>query len=106
METVTLGGDTWRQVGEYPRLIAESFRRLLERYGVPAMLRTPFQWVLSSPVIEIETGGYMGMVQMFVPSSMHAEAISILEHEVEMDELEHEIETDETDADSESLPRP
>ena len=105
METVTLGGDTWRQVGEYPRLIAESFRRLLERYGVPAMLRTPFQWVLSSPVIEIETGGYMGMVQMFVPESMYAEAISILEHEIETDELE--IEADETDFDgSQSLSTP
>lgn len=85
-ETVTLGGDTWKQVGEYPRLIAESFRRLLERYGLPSMLRTPFQWVLSSSVIEIETGGYMGMVQVFVPESMYQDAINVLGHET--DELE------------------
>lgn len=81
VETVTLGGDQWRAVGEYPRLIAESFRRLLERYGVPSMVRTPFQWVQSTPVIEIETGGYMGMVQMFVPESMYDEAMHLLERE-------------------------
>jgi hypothetical protein len=79
VETVTLGGDRWQSVGEYPRLIAESFRRLLERYGVPSMIRTPFQWVQSTPVIEIETGGYMGMVQMFVPESMYADAMHVLE---------------------------
>lgn len=82
MKTVTLGGDRWREVGQYPRLIAESFRRLLDRYGVPSMVRTPFQWVLSTPVIEIETGGYMGMVQMFVPESMYDDAMHLLEGEV------------------------
>jgi hypothetical protein len=81
VKTVTLGGDRWRAVGEYPRLIAESFRRLLERYGVPSMVRTPFQWVQSTPVIEIETGGYMGMVQMFVPESMYDDAMHLLEGE-------------------------
>ncbi len=93
VETVTLGGDRWQSVGEYPRLIAESFRRLLERYGVPSMIRTPFQWVQSTPVIEIETGGYMGMVQMFVPESMYDDAMHVLEGQLtdaeahELDEL-------------------
>jgi hypothetical protein len=90
VETVTLGGDRWRSVGEYPRLIAESFRRLLERYGVPSMLRTPFQWVQSTPVIEIETGGYMGMVQMFVPESMYDDAMHVLEGQV-TDAEAHEL---------------
>ncbi len=90
VETVTLGGDRWQSVGEYPRLIAESFRRLLERYGVPSMVRTPFQWVQSTPVIEIETGGYMGMVQMFVPESMYDDAMHVLEGQV-TDAEAHEL---------------
>jgi hypothetical protein len=80
VDTVTLSGDTWRRVAEAPRLIVESWRRLLDRYGVPNMVRTPFQWVVSSPVIEIETGGYMGMVQLYVPEMMLETALEVLEH--------------------------
>lgn len=74
---VTLGGDRWVHVGEFPRLIAESFRRLLDEEGIPSVLRTPFQWVMFSPVIEIETGGYMGSVGLYVLKvhQVHAQRI-------------------------------
>lgn len=73
-QEATYQGDTWVLAGEYPRLIAESFRRLLDERGVVSVIRTPFQWVLASPVIEIETGGYMGSVGLYVPKVQAAEA--------------------------------
>lgn len=76
---VTFQGDTWVLVGEWPRLIAESYRRLLESSGVVSVLRTPFQWVIYTPVIEIETGGYMGSVGLYVPKVQEADARDILE---------------------------
>ncbi len=88
MDTVTLSGDTWRRVAEAPRLIVESWRRLLDRYGVPNMVRTPFQWVVSSPVIEIETGGYMGMVQLYVPEVLYQTALEVLEQAGTLEPLE------------------
>ncbi|WP_425148505.1 hypothetical protein [Deinococcus sp.] len=64
-----------------PRLVAESYRRLLAQRGVVTVIRTPFQWVMSSPVIEIETGGYMGEVGLYVPLVQEPEASRILEGE-------------------------
>lgn len=80
-EEVTFQGDTWVRVAEYPRLIAESFRRLLDEHGVVSVLRTPFQWVLYTPVIEIETGGYQGVVGLYVPKVQETEARRILDGE-------------------------
>jgi hypothetical protein len=78
-ERVTLNGDSWSWVIELPRPIAESIRRMLERYGIPSVLRTPWQWVQATPVIELETGGFMGMVGLFVPEVMRAQALGVLE---------------------------
>jgi hypothetical protein len=79
LERVTLNGDSWLRVIELPRPIAESIRRMLERYGIPSVLRTPWQWVQATPVIELETGGFMGMVGLFVPEVMQAQALRVLE---------------------------
>jgi hypothetical protein len=76
---VLLGGEPWRAVADLPRPIAESYRRALRDAGVPAMLRTPFQWVLETPVIEIETGGYQGMVGLYVPETHLAVAFAVIE---------------------------
>lgn len=76
---VTLQGDRWVLVGEFPRLIAESFRRFLAEQGVVSVLRTPFQWVIYSPVIEIETGGYQGSVGLYVPKVLESRAVELLE---------------------------
>ena len=43
------------------------------------MLRTPCQWVQATPVIELETGGFMGMVGLFVPEIMQVQALRVLE---------------------------
>ena len=79
LERVTLNGDSWSCVIELPRPIAESIRRMLERYGIPSVLRTPWQWVQTTPVIELETGGFMGMVGLFVPEVMQLQALRVLE---------------------------
>jgi hypothetical protein len=79
LERVTLNGDSWSRVIELPRPIAESLRRMLERYGIPSVLRTPWQWVQATPVIELETGGFMGMVGLFVPEIMQLQALRVLE---------------------------
>ncbi len=78
---VTLGGDTWVYIGEHPRLIAESLRRVLDEEGIPSVIRTPFQWVMFTPVIEIETGGYMGSVGLYVLKVHRAHAARILGEE-------------------------
>lgn len=79
LEVVTLQGDPWVRVAEMPRLIAESYRRLLSAQGVVSAVRTPFQWVFVSPVIEIETGGYLGEVGLYVPQVQLQEALRVLE---------------------------
>lgn len=76
---VTYQGDPWVLLLSMPRLVAESYRRLLAAAGVTSVIRTPFQWVMSSPVIEIETGGYMGDVALYVPQVQEREAILVLE---------------------------
>lgn len=73
-KTVTYQGDPWVLLLTLPRIVAESYRRLLGDAGVVTVIRTPFQWVMSSPVIEIETGGYMGSVGLYVPKVQAAEA--------------------------------
>lgn len=78
-DEVTLQGDPWVRVAEMPRLIAESYRRLLAEHGVVSAVRTPFQWVFVSPVIEIETGGYLGGVGLYVPRVQLQEALRVLE---------------------------
>jgi hypothetical protein len=78
-DRVTLNGDGWVHLTELPRPIAESIRRMLSRYGIPSVLRTPWQWVQSTPVIELETGGFMGMVGLYVPEVMQAQALGVLE---------------------------
>lgn len=71
-------GDTWVRVDTLPRLLAEGWRRSLSDGGVVSVVRTPFQWVMGSPVIEIETGGYMGDVGLYVPEVQLAEALAVL----------------------------
>lgn len=78
-DVVTYQGDPWVLLFTMPRIVAESYRRLLAEGGVVTVVRTPFQWVMSSPVIEIETGGYMGDVGLYVPQVQEQEALKMLE---------------------------
>ncbi|CAM3573597.1 hypothetical protein [Deinococcus frigens] len=82
-ERVLYQGDPWVRVETLPRLLAESWRRVLSAGGVVSVVRTPFQWVMVSPVIEIETGGYLGDVGLYVPQVQLAEALELLGFEPE-----------------------
>lgn len=76
-EQVSYQGDPWRRLDTMPRLMAEGWRRSLAEAGVVSVIRTPFQWVMASPVIEIETGGYMGDVALYVPVVQWEEALAV-----------------------------
>lgn len=78
-QLATVGGQAWVPVAELPRPLAESYRRALAAAGVPSLVRTPFQWVHASPVIEIETGGYQGVVGVYVPRALHELALAVVE---------------------------
>ncbi len=77
-DRVLYQGDTWVRVDTLPRLLAEGWRRTLTDSGVVSVVRTPFQWSMGSPVIEIETGGYMGDVGLYVPEVQLTKALEIL----------------------------
>lgn len=77
-DRVRYQGDIWVRLDTLPRLLAEGWRRTLEGGGVVSVVRTPFQWAMGSPVIEIETGGYQGDVGLYVPEVQLAEALALL----------------------------
>lgn len=78
-DRVLYQGDPWVRLDTLPRLLAEGWRRTLAVGGVVSVIRTPFQWVMASPVIEIETGGYLGDVGLYVPEVQLAEALALLD---------------------------
>lgn len=82
-DRVRYQGDTWVRLETLPRLLAEGWRRTLAAGGVVTVIRTPFQWAMASPVIEIETGGYMGDVGLYVPEVQLREALALLQAEPE-----------------------
>ncbi|NTY01048.1 hypothetical protein [Deinococcus sp. JMULE3] len=82
-DRVLYQGDPWVRVETLPRLLAEGWRRTLTEGGVVSVVRTPFQWSMGSPVIEIETGGYMGDVGLYVPEVQLPEALALLGFEDE-----------------------
>ncbi|WP_019009160.1 hypothetical protein [Deinococcus aquatilis] len=77
-DRVLYQGDVWVRLDTLPRLLAEGWRRTLQDGGVVSVIRTPFQWAMVSPVIEIETGGYLGDVGLYVPEVMLEEALYLL----------------------------
>ncbi|UBV42440.1 hypothetical protein LAJ19_12545 [Deinococcus taeanensis] len=77
-DRVLYQGDPWVRLDTLPRLLAEGWRRTLTEGGVVSVVRTPFQWSMGSPVIEIETGGYMGDVGLYVPEVQLPEALVLL----------------------------
>ncbi|MFC4426827.1 hypothetical protein [Deinococcus navajonensis] len=77
-DRVLYQGDPWVRLDTLPRLLAEGWRRTLAEGGVVSVVRTPFQWSMGSPVIEIETGGYLGDVGLYVPEVQLPEALTLL----------------------------
>jgi len=82
-DRVMYQGDVWVRLDTLPRLLAEGWRQTLRAGGVVSVVRTPFQWAMGSPVIEIETGGYMGDVGLYVPEVQLSEALTLLGSEDE-----------------------
>ncbi|WP_291424454.1 hypothetical protein [Deinococcus sp.] len=78
-DKVRYQGDIWVRLDTLPRLLAEGWRRTLAQGGVVSVMRTPFNWVMASPVIEIETGGYLGNVGLYVPEVQWEEAVAIMD---------------------------
>ncbi len=72
-DRVTYQGDPWVRLDTLPRTLAGG--------GVVSVIRTPFQWVMASPVIEIESGGYLGDVALYVPEVQWDEAVAIMDGE-------------------------
>lgn len=77
-DRVLYQGDPWVRLDTLPRLLAEGWRRTLAQGGVVTVIRTPFMWAMASPVIEIETGGYLGDVGLYVPEVQLPEALHLL----------------------------
>lgn len=80
-DRVMYQGDVWVRLATLPRLLAAGWRRVLSEGGVVIVVRTPFQWAMASPVIEIETGGYLGDVGLYVPEVQLREALFLLGEE-------------------------
>jgi hypothetical protein len=85
LERAVLWGETWARVSYAPRLIAESWRAILREHGIPSALKTPWGWITTTNIIELEAGLYYGDVLVFVPEGSLEEARALLEIEVEED---------------------
>jgi hypothetical protein len=78
LERAALWGETWVRVAVAPRLIAESWRVLLTESGVPSAFKTPWGWITTTNIIELEAGLYYGDVLLFVPETSLETARSVL----------------------------
>jgi hypothetical protein len=81
LERAVLWGETWVRVSYAPRLIAESWRNILREHGVPSALKTPWGWITTTNIIELEAGLYYGDVLLFVPEGSLEVARELLELE-------------------------
>ena len=80
-ERATLWGETWVRVANLPRPIAESWRVLLTRHDIPSALKTPWGWITTTNIIELEAGTYYGGVSLFVREAQLGPAREVLELE-------------------------
>ena len=87
LERATLWGETWVRVANLPRPIAESWRVLLTRHDIPSALKTPWGWITTTNIIELEAGTYYGGVSLFVREAQLVEAREVLELEAGDDGL-------------------
>ncbi|NJK46534.1 MAG: hypothetical protein HC933_21840 [Pleurocapsa sp. SU_196_0] len=78
LERAVLWGETWVRVAVAPRLIAESWRVLLSESGIPSAFKTPWGWITTTNIIELEAGLYYGDVLLFVPEISLETARSVL----------------------------
>lgn len=77
-ERAILWGETWVYVLNLPRPIAESWRVLLDDHEIPSALKTPWGWVTTTNIIELEAGTYYGGVSLFVREAQLESAREVL----------------------------
>jgi hypothetical protein len=76
---VTLNGERWQKLGEYPRVVADSLRQMLAGEQTNSALLTPWGWVFQTCAIELHTGIYSGDVGLYVPSQQWPSAAALFE---------------------------
>lgn len=77
-ERVRLWNETWVYVLNLPRPIAESWRVLLNDHEIPSALKTPWGWITTTNIIELEAGTYYGGVSLFVRETQLGAAREVL----------------------------
>jgi hypothetical protein len=78
LERARLWGEDWVRVAGAPRPIVESWRAMLRERGVMSALKTPWGWITTTNIIELEAGTYYGFVHLFVPEHQRELALAIL----------------------------
>ena len=78
LERATLWGDVWVRIANLPRPIAESWRVMLDEHDIPSALKTPWGWITTTNVIELEAGTYYGGVSLFVREVQSTAAREVL----------------------------
>ena len=84
-ERATLWGKTWVYIANLPRPIAESWRVLLTLENIPSVLKTPWGWITTTNIIELEAGTYYGGVSLFVREAQFDAAREVLGLEADDD---------------------
>jgi hypothetical protein len=94
-ERATLWNESWICVASAPRPIAESWRVMLTREGIQSALKTPWGWITTTNIIELEAGTFYGSVSLFVLEAQLGEAreVLMLEESDEAAELEESANT-------------
>jgi hypothetical protein len=77
-ERATLWNESWICVASLPRPIAESWRVLLTAAGIQSALKTPWGWITTTNIIELEAGTFYGGVSLFVLEAQLGEAREVL----------------------------
>jgi hypothetical protein len=83
-----LWGEDWVRVAGAPRPIVESWRAMLREHDIPSALKTPWGWVTTTNIIELEAGTFYGFVELFVLEMHATEARALLPLEGEGADLE------------------
>lgn len=78
LKRATLWNESWICVASLPRPIAESWRVMLTREGIQSALKTPWGWITTTNIIELEAGTFYGGVSLFVLEAQLSQAREVL----------------------------
>jgi hypothetical protein len=78
LERATLWNEAWVCVASLPRPIAESWRVMLTEARIQSALKTPWGWITTTNIIELEAGTFYGVVSLFVLEAQLGQAREVL----------------------------